>query len=48
MGLDLVFKNVRPISNLQFVSKLVEKAVVVQMHSYMVTNQHYPVLHSAY
>ena len=44
----LAFKNFRPISNLQFVSKLTEKAVAVQMQSYMASNQLYPVLQSAY
>ncbi|CAB4003826.1 Hypothetical predicted protein [Paramuricea clavata] len=47
-NLDLVFKNFRPISNLQFISKLTEKAVAVQMQSYMAANQLYPVLQSAY
>ena len=47
-NLDLAFKNFRPISNLQFVSKLTEKAVAVQMQSYMAANQLYPVLQSAY
>jgi hypothetical protein len=47
-NLDLVFKNFRPINNLQFISKLTEKAVAVQMQSYMAANQLYPVLQSAY
>lgn len=46
--LDLAFKNFRPISNLQFVSKLTENAVAIQMQSYMAANQLYPVLQSAY
>ena len=37
-GLDLAFENFRPISNLQFVSKLTEKAVFNQPHSYLVSN----------
>lgn len=31
-GLDLVFKNYRPVSNLQYVSKLTERAVFNQLH----------------
>ena len=31
-GLDTIFKNYRPISILQFVSKLVERAVADQLH----------------
>ena len=48
LGLDLEFGNFRPVSNLQFVSKLTEKAVAVQTHSYMVRNRLYPELQSAY
>ena len=48
LGLDLAFENVRPISNLQYVSKLTEKAVSDQMHSHMVTNKLFPVFQAAY
>ena len=34
-GLDLVFKNVRPISNLSFVSKLAERVAADQIRSYL-------------
>ena len=38
-GLDTIFKNYRPISNLQlFVSKLVEWAVADQLYSFMAEN----------
>ena len=37
-GLDLIFKNYRPVSNLQFVSKLTERAVYEQVHLHMETN----------
>ena len=32
-GLDVIFKNFRPVSNLSFVSKLIEKAALNQIHS---------------
>ena len=48
VDLDLVFKNFRPVSNLSFVSKLVEKAAAKQMHSYMTANHLFPLLQSAY
>ena len=47
-NLDLLFNNYRPISNLQFVSKLTERAVFNQMHDYIVMNVLYPVLQSSY
>ena len=47
-GLDLNFKSFGPVSNLQFVSKLVERAAADQMYSYMVDNGFLPVLQSAY
>ena len=49
-GLDLLFKNFRLISNLQFVSKLKERVVVVasQIQCHMITNNLFPQLQSAY
>ena len=47
-GLDTIFKNYRPISNLQFVSKLVERAVADQLYSFMAENGLLPELQSAY
>ena len=47
-GLDLILKNYRPVSNLQYVSKLTEKAVYDQVHRHMETNNIYPLLQSAY
>ena len=38
-GLDLVFKNYRPVSNVQYVSKLTERAVFNQLLSQM-NSQH--------
>ena len=47
-GLDTIFKNYRPISNLQFVSKLVERAVADKLYSFMAENGLLPELQSAY
>ena len=47
-GLDLVFKNYRPVSNLQYVSKLTERAVFNQVHDHMVANCVYPMFQSAF
>ena len=48
LGLDLLFPNYRPVSNLQCISKLTEKAVFNQMHAHMTTNAIYPELQSSY
>ncbi len=47
-GLELVPKNYRPVSNLQFVSKLVERAVVQQLCQHMDSWFPLPSLQSAY
>ena len=48
-GLELVTgKNFRPISNLQFTSKLTEKAVAIQLQTHMLTNGLFPEMQSAY
>ena len=47
-GLDTIFKNYRPISNLIFASKLVERAVADQLYSFMAENRLLPELQSAY
>ena len=48
-GLDhTILKNFRPISNLQFVSKLTEKAVAKQITEHMSTHGLFPSLQSAY
>ena len=47
-GLDLVPRNYRPVSNLQYVSKLTERAVFNQVHDHMVANGVYPVFQSAF
>ena len=47
-GLDLLFKNFRLISNLQFVSELTERVVASQIQCHMITNNLFPQLQSAY
>ena len=47
-GLDLVFKNYRPVSNVQYVSKLTERAVFNQLHEHMMANGIYPLFQSLY
>ena len=46
--LDSAFENLRPISNLAYVSKLTERAVYNQIHEYMLQSGLYPLLQSAY
>ena len=45
---DVTHKYLRPISNLQFVSKITERAVFDQVYSHMTDNELFPVLQSAY
>ena len=47
-GVDALFTNLRPISNLSFASKLTEKAVFAQIHKHLTTNKLYPKAQSAY
>ena len=46
--LDLLYKNYRPVSNLQYVSKLTEKVVFDQINTHMMTHSLYPEFQSAY
>lgn len=48
LGLELIFQNLRPVSNLQYISKLTENTVFIQTHGQMVTNNIYPELQSSY
>ena len=48
LGLEPIFQNFRPVSNLQYISKLTEKAVFIQTHGQMVTHNIYPELQSSY
>ena len=47
-GLDPVFKNLRPVSNLQFLSKLTERAVFDQTCNHMMNFGLFPLFQSAY
>jgi len=47
-GLDPLYKNYRPVSNLQYISKLTEKAVFEQIHTHMMTHSLYPEFQSSY
>ena len=47
-GLDLVFKNLRPVSNLAYISKLTERAVFNQTYDHIVRLGLYPLFQSAY
>ena len=42
------FTNLRPVSNLQYVSKLVERGVFDQVHAHISEHDLYPLLQSAY
>ena len=42
------FKNLRPVSNLSYISKLTESAVADQIQSHLATNNLYPVFQSTY
>ena len=48
LGLKPIFQNFRSVSNLQYISKLTEKAVFIQTQGQMVTNNIYPELQSSY
>ena len=48
LGLELIKKNYRPVSNLPFVSKLIEKAVALQLIDHLTANQLMEVFQSAY
>ena len=48
LGLELIFKSYRPVSNLQFVSKVVERAVLQQNSDHMKSSCPLPVCSSAY
>ncbi len=47
-GLELIFNNFRPVSNLSFVSKLVERAALKQEISHVQNNSPLPICTSAY
>lgn len=47
-GLDVAFKNFRPVSNLPYISKLSERAAACQLTQYMTDNDLHSVFQSAY
>ena len=47
-GLDSVFKNLRPVSNLAYISKLTEHAVFNQTYDHIVRSGLHPLLQSPY
>ena len=47
-GLSMDYKNLRPVTNLQFVSKVPGRAVFDQLHKHLEDNDLYPVFQSAY
>ena len=47
LGVDSVFKNLRPVSNLAYISKLLERAVFNQIYDHIVRSGLYPLLQSA-
>ncbi|CAB4016802.1 RNA-directed DNA polymerase from transposon X-element, partial [Paramuricea clavata] len=47
-GLEVIFENLRPISNLPYVSKLVERTVYNQSHNHLSVHHLYPGNQSAY
>ncbi len=48
LGLELINKNYRPVSNLPFISKLIEQAVALQLIEHLKINKLYDDLQSAY
>ena len=47
-AIDFAYKNLRPVSNLQFVSKITERAVFDQVYTHVMNNELFPELQSAY
>ena len=48
VGLELIFKNYRPVSNLKFLAKLVEKCMLLQFNEHCSLNSLLPSYQSAY
>ena len=48
IGLDLIFKNYRPVSNLKFLANLVEKCMLLQYNEHCSLNSLLPSYQSAY
>ena len=48
LGLESLFNNLRPVSNLAYISKLIERAVFNQTYDHLARSGLYPLLQSAY
>lgn len=48
LGLEFIYKNYRPVSNLPFISKLIEIAVATQLIIHLKQNNLYDAMQSAY
>ena len=48
INLNLIEKNYRPVSNLQFIGKLIERAVNIQLNEHITTNNQMEPIQSAY
>jgi len=48
LGLESLFKNLRPVSNLAYISKLTERTVFNQTYDHLVQSGLYPLLQSVY
>ncbi len=48
LGIELINKNYRPISNLAFLSKLIERTVAIQLMSHLTENNLTDIFLSAY
>ena len=47
-NLDLIEKNYRPVLNLQYIGKLIERAVIIQLNDHITTNNLMEPMQSAY
>ena len=47
-AIDFTYKNLHPVSNLQFVSKITERAVFDQLYAHVMNNGLFPEFQSAY
>ena len=47
-AIDFAYKNLRPVNNLQFVSKITERAVFDQLYAHIMKNELFPELQSTY
>ena len=48
VNLSLIFKNYRPVSNLKYISKIIERVLLEQLSEHLLTNNIYEPMQSAY